>query len=67
MKILDTLSSTKRGERSVASANPLELDPYSPILPTDASEQKDAEPLALAPYSPILRTRTPSDRSGFVA
>lgn len=44
-------------------ADPLALDPYSPIPPTRAPERDDADPLALSPYSPMLTTRAPVDRS----
>jgi hypothetical protein len=57
----DRSQARERDDPGVPTENPLELDPYSPIVSTRSRERRDADPLALTPYSPIRPTRAPSD------
>jgi hypothetical protein len=47
----------KREDATVPPADPLALNPYSPIFPARAPEEKDSDPLALDPYSPTFPAR----------
>ena len=48
-----------REDARLPEADPLSLDPYSPIFPTHAPEWNDPDPRALNPYSPIFPARAP--------
>jgi hypothetical protein len=43
-----------REDARAPQADPLALDPYSPVFVTRAPEWNGPEPLALDPYSPIV-------------